>query len=346
MKSIPVTLILSGLLLIILSSLLITSCTHEIADFGTFDTVCFEGQILPILQTTCGKSGCHSAGAVGELGVINSYNTVLSLVRPGDPKGSRLYQVITAVNGETFMPPDQPLSVNQRMLIEVWIGQGAMDTKCPSVMPDTGTGGNSIPPPVDYGDSVCFNQDILPIFLSNCATAGCHNSTSHVEGIVLTDYNSITSKGIVPYNANNSSLFLVVTTGESDDRMPPPPRSQLTTSQIDMFRTWINDGALNSDCSNGSCDTSGVISFSAQVLTIMQDRCVSCHNSAQASAGVMLDTYTHVKATVDNQRNGTPVLVGAIRRLTGFKAMPPGYSLDECTIRIVELWIEQGATNN
>jgi hypothetical protein len=293
------------------------------------------------------KSGIFNTTNNNEGFSAVNYASIIQLVKPGDPKGSRLFQVITDINGENFMPPNQPLPANLRDLIEVWIGQGALDTQCPSSSPDTSTTGN-IPPPINYGDSVCFNQDVLPIFLSNCATAGCHNTTSHVEGYALTDYTSIMSseEGIIPFNPESSKLFRVVTNVGSGDRMPPPPRSQLTSAQIDMLRTWINDGALNSDCPNSTCDTVNAISFSTQVLPILQNRCVSCHNSSQASAGVMLDNYAHVQATSNNIRNNTSVLIGAIRRMTGFKAMPPGYLLDECSIRTIELWIDQGTLNN
>ncbi len=48
---------------------------------------------------------------------------------PGDPRGSKLYQVLTDVNGENFMPPDHPISKEYRTLIEVWIAQGAHQNK-------------------------------------------------------------------------------------------------------------------------------------------------------------------------------------------------------------------------
>jgi len=53
-----------------------------------------------------------------------------------------------------------------------------------------------------------------------------------------------------------------------------------------------------------------------------------------------------VKLYAETLRNGTPVLTGTIRQLAGFKAMPPSTRLDECSIRKVELWIQQGISNN
>lgn len=107
---------------------LTVSCTHEPAGIEDLDTVCFDTQILPILQTSCGISGCHDGS--GEESRINDYNSVKDIVVSGDPHGSKLYQVITSINGENLMPPKQPLSKEQRTLIQIWIAQGAQNKIC------------------------------------------------------------------------------------------------------------------------------------------------------------------------------------------------------------------------
>ncbi len=112
------------------------------------------------------------------------------------------------------------------------------------------------------------------------------------------------------------------------------------------MRKWISDGALNSDCPNANCDTSGTIGFTAGIKPVIDNYCVSCHNSSITSGGVNLVGYNQVKLYAETLRNGTPVLVGTIRQLAGFKAMPPSTKLDDCTIRKVELWIAQGKLNN
>ena len=44
-----------------------------------------------------------------------------------------------------------------------------------------GTGSGSTGPDT----SLCFERDILPIFISNCAKSGCHDASSHQEGFVV-----------------------------------------------------------------------------------------------------------------------------------------------------------------
>ena len=153
-------------------------------------------------------------------------------------------------------------------------------------------------------------------------------------------------EGIVPYSPGSSKIYNVVTGGEEDDRMPPAPRAPLTSQQISDLQQWILEGALNSNCPRNGCDTLQEISFSNQVFPVVQNYCLSCHNTSIANGGVMLNNYSNVKTTAEMTRNNTSLLVGVIRNQDGFKAMPPGYQLDECSIRIIELWIGQGLQNN
>ena len=89
----------SGLLLFLpLIFTVFPSCYHESLLIDDMDTVCFYGQVMPVLQTSCGIAGCHDGSQEGFL--TASYNSVMQSVVPGDPRGSKLYQVITDINGE------------------------------------------------------------------------------------------------------------------------------------------------------------------------------------------------------------------------------------------------------
>ena len=105
------------------------SCKHEPASLSSMPTVCFDNQIQPILSS-CTK--CHS-GNSGEGGFNPSnYSTIMESVKAGNPWGSKLYTIVSSPNNPNMMPPkgNEPLSPEQRTLIEVWILQGAKDTKC------------------------------------------------------------------------------------------------------------------------------------------------------------------------------------------------------------------------
>lgn len=319
---------------------LAVSCTHEPEYTGINDTICFDTQVLPLIQNSCGISGCHDALTAEEDFIAVNYESILSEVKPGYPSESRLYTVTTDIWGENFMPPDNPLSASQRNIIQIWIAQGAKNTVCDT----TGSGGNG-----DPEDSVCFVQDILPVFSSSCGTTGCHDAVTHYEGYILTDYPSIMSdaEGIVPSDAEGSKFFEVIVEDNPDDRMPPPPRTALTAGQIAMLRSWIDDGALNSDCPENSCDTLNTISFSGQVFPILQNNCISCHGATSPGGGIALNNYANVVSAVETERSGISILVGSVRHIDGFSAMPKmSNPLDECSIRIIELWVDQGNQDN
>ena len=107
------------------------SCRHDSNQIDFLQEVCFETDILPIFQTSCAISGCHSQG--GESYSFTSYQGIMDAVTPGDPAKSPAYISLTKIwSVEGMMPPSQPLSEYNRTLIRVWIQQGAKNTACKS----------------------------------------------------------------------------------------------------------------------------------------------------------------------------------------------------------------------
>ena len=88
------------------------------------------------------------------------------------------------------------------------------------------------------------------------------------------------------------------------------------------------------------CDDSNV-SYSASIQPLLQNRCISCHNSNFPSGGVRLDNFSEVKKQVDSGR-----LLGSIKHEPEYAPMPQGSKLDDCSINKVEIWINNGAQNN
>jgi len=189
-------------------------------------------------------------------------------------------------------------------------------------------------------DSAYFANDILPLFISNCAKSGCHDAATHQEGIILDSYSNIISTGdIDPGNPSGGKIVEKITTTEPDDIMPPLPNSPLTTDQVNMITTWINQGALNNSC-NG-CDTVNV-TYSGTIAPLLQSHCVGCHNNTSASGNVNLVAYPGVQVQALNGK-----LMGSVNHNAGYSAMPKGGAkLPACEIDELRTWIDNGALNN
>lgn len=105
------------------------SCTHK-PDLQDVPEICFESEVLPVFLNSCAISGCHDGSGEPDL-VLNSYSNIMRGIKAGDPEGSKIYKSITQTSGEDRMPPDQPLSTDNRTIIRLWIEQGAKETTCP-----------------------------------------------------------------------------------------------------------------------------------------------------------------------------------------------------------------------
>jgi hypothetical protein len=219
---------------------------------------------------------------------------------------------------------------------------GALD---PDPTDTTGTGsgnGNSNAQPCDP-DSVYFNQQILPILASNCAKSGCHDATSHQEGVILDNFSNVRNTADVkPGNAADSKLYEVLVDDDPDDRMPPPPAAALSAAQIALIANWIDQGALNLACDAG-CDTTNV-GFNAAILPLVQARCQGCHSGSNPSGGILLTNHAQIKTVANNGK-----LWGAINHAAGFRPMPyplGSAKIPDCDIRKIQIWIARGALND
>jgi len=93
-----------------------------------------------------------------------------------------------------------------------------------------------------------------------------------------------------------------------------------------------------------TCDSSGVISYAAQVVPVLQNNCGtnnSCHSSANTS-GYDLSSYAGVNSVA---LNGD--LINAISWTGTVPQMPQnGSQLDDCNLTIIKKWVAAGHLNN
>jgi len=96
------------------------------------------------------------------------------------------------------------------------------------------------------------------------------------------------------------------------------------------------------DNPNPGCNNPSPVSYTNDVLTILGPTCLVCHDQAGNAGGIVFDTYAGLKVVVDN---GT--FEGAINHNAGFEPMPRNNpKLPDCTLELIQSWIDAGAPNN
>lgn len=320
--------------MIVIIFFMIESCKHDAVITGTNEppepdicdtiNITYKGSVFPILQQYC--LNCHSGSAPSGNLDFNDYNQLAYVAQTGV-----LLAAIRHENGYVPMPQNAAkLDDCTIAKIAIWV----RDTTF------TDSGGGDEGHPCD-ADTVYFQNEVLPLIISNCTTAGCHDKLGEEQEVLLVDYASIINYGeIKPGNPNESKLYKKITENGGDDRMPPPPTDPLSTEQKNIIKTWIEQGALNNYCDE-ECDTTNV-TFSGTIWPIIELNCFGCHGGPQPSGGISLADYN---AVVVQANNGN--LFSAVNHDPGFSPMPKNApQLAECKINEIKIWIENGTPNN
>ncbi|MBL0342473.1 MAG: hypothetical protein IPP71_17165 [Bacteroidetes bacterium] len=114
--------------ILLVSIIIIPGCIRD-SQIETYPELSFTNDVQPIIAANCTQSGCHNSSDGGSFS-LETYESVLGKVSPGNGRKSSIYRSITgrALEGG-FMPqsPSQPLSEDQIRTIFVWIEQGALN---------------------------------------------------------------------------------------------------------------------------------------------------------------------------------------------------------------------------
>jgi len=87
-----------------------------------------------------------------------------------------------------------------------------------------------------------------------------------------------------------------------------------------------------------NCDTTNV-TFTNSVMPIIASECSFCHQGQNMLGGVSLNNYDEVMIYVTNNE-----LLSDVKGETN--VMPKSGMMLDCKIKIIEKWINDGATNN
>lgn len=91
------------------------------------------------------------------------------------------------------------------------------------------------------------------------------------------------------------------------------------------------------------------VSFSGDIMPLLQSRCVNCHGGAQIARGLDLKSYDSVMA---GSQNGPVVSAGdaakslIVKVVTSGNMPKRGQRLTPAEVQLLTDWINAGATNN
>ena len=189
------------------------------------DTVYFANEILPLFQSRCAISGCHTTVNPPKGIVLNSYAAILSSgeIVPYDASEGDIMEAIQETDPDDIMPrpPYAPLSPEQINKIRTWINQGARNNAC-SESCDT--------------NAVTYALTIAPMLQNRCV--GCHNNTSQGGGVNLSNYGGVQTVAL------NGRLSGAVNRQPGFAPMPQGG-NQLSDCNLDKIRSWLDQGAPN-----------------------------------------------------------------------------------------------------
>lgn len=188
------------------------------------DTVYFKNEILPLLQSSCGTTGCHDAASATEGVILTDYASIIETgdVEPFEPDNSEIYEKIVEAEAEDRMPPppNNPLKQEQINMIATWINQGALNNSCERVCDTT---------------DVSYAAAVAPVFENFCL--GCHDQATANGGVVLETYDQRSTL------ANSGTVHGVINGTNGYPLMPPS--NGLPDCEIAILEKWISDGAPN-----------------------------------------------------------------------------------------------------
>ena len=188
------------------------------------DTMYFQNKVLPLIISSCAKSGCHDAATQQDGVDLSTYDRIMATgdVEPGNPNDSEIYEVLNETDPDKIMPrpPNAPFTAAEKETIRKWIAQGARNNACDDCDTTTFT----------------YSAAVVPLINTNCR--GCHNPNFLSAGIDLTNYGTVRSIAL------NGRLM-----GAIDHRpgYQPMPRgaAKLDECKITQVQMWIDAGAQN-----------------------------------------------------------------------------------------------------
>jgi hypothetical protein len=175
--------------------------------------------VFTIIKTYCASTACHGGGIKPNL---LDYASIRAMVEPGNPEGSKLFQMITTNDFNRAMPPVNygiDLSVTEKIKIYNWIRNGAKENP-------------------DLAD---FRPAAVQLIAGGCGSGNCHNQATvggewaraNLISIAPTDTFTFTYR-----NPNTGSVTLYA-------QLKEPKLTQVWNAYKDSVRKFYTDTVAN-----------------------------------------------------------------------------------------------------
>lgn len=182
------------------------------------DKITTEG-IQSIVKSNCSSAPCHG---VAIKPILNTYQEIKNLVSPGNPQGSKLFELITTEDENRAMPPVNygiDLTLTEKNKIYNWIKNGA----------------NEKPGLVD------FRPAAITLIVNGCTSGNCHNAAT-VGG-------EWARKGLISFKASDTTTFVYINPGTGSvtnyTQLKEPVLSKVWQEYKDSVRKFYQDTLAN-----------------------------------------------------------------------------------------------------
>lgn len=179
------------------------------------EPVCFDTDVLPILNNKCAMSGCHNSIDKAGGWDLSSYDAI----QAHSEKGEIMEQI-----NKGKMPPNGNLTVNEKKILARWAASGYGRGECVSNSTSCDT------------TNVTYTNSIKTIFDTYCT--GCHNASNPGGGYALDTYMNCVM-------CANSGRLLGAVQWMSGYSPMPQGGSKLSDCNIAKIQKWINSGKPN-----------------------------------------------------------------------------------------------------
>jgi hypothetical protein len=177
--------------------------------------------VRSIIRNNCVSAGCHGGGGVKPY--LDSYESVMTMVTPGNPEASELFQLVTTSDLNKAMPPVNygvDLTVSEKNIIYNWIKNGAK--------PNPGI--------EDYRPAA------IALISIGCSSGNCHNQA--------TASGAWARKGLLgSLSVNDSSTFVFtnLTSGSvtTYSQLKNPKLTSVWTAYKDSVKKFYSDTLVN-----------------------------------------------------------------------------------------------------